>query len=1432
MKYEELLHFLQNAGKDPSRLIFEDDLTGIFNRRFLLNYFQYKIPWDALKDHPLSLLMMDLDHFKQINDTYGHAAGDQALVWVAGHIKEVAGEEGLAIRYAGDEFMILLPDSEKPTALKVGEQLLERVRGRPLALEKETGELRITLSMGIASAPQDAQTGKSLIQKADTALYYAKKVGRDCLANAGEIAPQEVSAKTALHQLEGEKTAGRRLQYSQVAKFFQSFTQGQSQFLIVEGGTGMGKSTFLETIYRKLSASKIVRQVKVNGTPQEAFRPYYLMTSILVTLLNQREDKGIGIFESIGTKEMAYLSLILPQLGAKEEIPLEEDERTRREGLFNTLLYFVPKTLDFRPLILLIDDLQFADEATLLLLRRLMLHKELKLFICTTSAPIEALKEGSPVVPLGQFYEAHHQELDIHKITLTPLTPSDIADHLREVFSQVRFPENFDKELAKLTQGNPLFLTEILRKLALDQKIPLSGQQWVIKPLEEGYLPRSLEEMVNQRIATLDEETRQLLYQAATFGEDVSLSLLTGSSAKREAKVLEFIDQAAALGLLRSDFQLNDETIRFLGKRILETTYEAIQPDQRQDLHERIGNYQESLYQQQLLPSMVPLVYHFKRSGNQEKAMEYENSQEVYVHKVFNPLEAKEYTGERRRVRRSELLPPGAPLDAASLTQIPNVMRCFLSAVRQHKLYPAGSEAVVGANRQLKEAIDSILANNENLTIFQINQALMVNGQKIDISEFKWITEDLLRFLTSAELKGIVFQRGLTDRELEVLMEAFGRPKPKMIDRDYWQRFSTEEHLSHIELKQVRYTLMVDGEGQVRERKGAPGRTFVPPPVTVSYQAIAKEQRLDKEDLTRIPDILRSLLSASKNIKLYPLESKAISTPLEQLLEALSSILSKRHALTLATVSDALVVNGIKINVSGIETLADGFLKFLDSVALTSITFLSNLSYDELKTFIGALGQLPSSGLNSEFWTRLAQENGLSAILFNQVFYETRITPSEALAEEEPSEEALEEFSEEFWKVQMVAAVPEELFETFFREMPDRVNDLLMKGDEKQIRQMIKRLFRGFQNRPFPSREKVVDGSRRLLDSLKLGFQHHFSKLLADPLIIALSEEKDPIMLREIAFLLHQTAGHLIQFGEYSISTRILQALYGRYQKLLANKDPEAQRLAKFLDRKLEPTTQQLLVNDLKSGEVSRQENAARLLGTLGQVTIPLLVDIIKKEEDLRVRQIAANLLGEMGPEAGELLKRELVLEIGQTERLRILEVIDTVTRDLKTEITFALESENSQVREGAFQLAERLNNNQVVELLSDYARGQHTELAVDAIKSLGKLKSQAALEVLIPLLNATKDTKLMMACCQALGQIGEPACVEPLLNILKGKRSFFRRKRRSSQVRATAAFALAQIPHPRIPEILAPFMEDRDPRVREIAQSRAYGSNSLPTKQ
>lgn len=92
MTQKDLLYLLQHIGRDPSRLIFEDELTGLYNRRFFLNYLKHKVSWDFPESEPISLLMMDLDYFKEINDTYGHSVGDKVLIWMGKMARKVSVE--------------------------------------------------------------------------------------------------------------------------------------------------------------------------------------------------------------------------------------------------------------------------------------------------------------------------------------------------------------------------------------------------------------------------------------------------------------------------------------------------------------------------------------------------------------------------------------------------------------------------------------------------------------------------------------------------------------------------------------------------------------------------------------------------------------------------------------------------------------------------------------------------------------------------------------------------------------------------------------------------------------------------------------------------------------------------------------------------------------------------------------------------------------------------------------------------------------------------------------------------------------------------------------------------------------------------------------------------------------------------------------------
>jgi len=118
-----------------------------------------------------------------------------------------------------------------------------------------------------------------------------------------------------------------------------------------------------------------------------------------------------------------------------------------------------------------------------------------------------------------------------------------------------------------------------------------------------------------------------------------------------------------------------------------------------------------------------------------------------------------------------------------------------------------------------------------------------------------------------------------------------------------------------------------------------------------------------------------------------------------------------------------------------------------------------------------------------------------------------------------------------------------------------------------------------------------------------------------------------------------------------------------------------------------------------------------------------------------------------------------------------------------------------------------------------EYANHEDSSMAVAAIKSLGKLKPTGTVDLLVSLLDSAKETERLIACCRALGQIADPASIEPLAKVMVNGGFFTFRKRKATLVRAAAAFALTQIHHPRVSEVLSLYVEDRDPRVRQSAR-------------
>ena len=1417
MHNKDLFKYLQNAGKDPASLIFEDELTGLYNRRFLHNYFQRNINWDSLEQSPVSLIMTDLDRFKTINDTYGHAAGDLALTHIAKILKEVVGEKFLAIRYAGDEFIILLPQSDKDAALSVGERVIRAVHNSPLRLESGV-EIPLGLSLGIASAPADARDQNALIQKADTALYYAKKAGRNRLANAGDIPPQDVFVKTALYQLNGARVAGRRSQFSAVAEALKRFSRRQPQFLLIEGAPGIGKTVFLKTIQKSVGQSKSVCLVYVSGIPQELFRPYYLLGNIVLNLLNRRDDKGESIISGLSMEERHCLSPVLSRAVKEGEETEVEGEKSFREGIFKTLIQVIYKLAEGKPTVILLDDLQFSDEATLLTLLRMMQAKDVPLFVCGTTDTLQKGGGGEHDI-MTRFLATACKEVEINRVLLSPLNKADIGHHLRGMFPGITWPKDFPGDLELLTQGNPLFLSEIVRKLVMDGKITLSGQDWVIHPIEKGYLPKSLEEIVRQKISALDKENRQLLDHASIFGNSVPFSALTGSSETSEARILEFLDDAASQGLLSSSFHANDETIRFLSRAVLDITYGEIREDERKALHERVGEYQESLYERDLLPSAATLAYHFKRSAKQSKARAYEQIQADHNKSVFNAEEAAHYVvGDL-----SDPIPKESPLDQESAALIPNVLRALLLALRNIRLYPAESKSVAVANQLAKDAVDKILSKSDRFSMFEVDRALMVNGTKVDVSEFRAFADSFLRTLEVLELKGIVFKKGLTREELGALADAFGKSKREEIQDGHWRAFLKEKAIDHVELTQVRYKLKVNESDARLQRESKHSHGFT------------DKERADSVLLPLIPELIRRILNAASSIKLYPLNSRATENAIDSLMKALLLIFEKGPTITLARVGDRLFVNDKKADVSSFDFLAKAFLTLLNSLDLKSLSFLKGVSMGELRSFVGALGKLPQTGLGIQQWRSTAKEQKISNILFDQRVFETGLQIREGvrgLADRGLGDKSgIVEGSVQGKEV----AVSDEASRASSEEMPINLSDLLLEGDEDRINQMVNEIFQPYHEKGSKERQEVFSRCSALMDELNVGLQCQMAKHLINPLLLALSREQDFKVLAPLGAFLHRIAALMIQFVEYASATRILLHLQQRHQDLHKADGSQGELLTRTLLRPLQPEAQQIVLEDFRSNNPSRQQKAVQLLAGLGRTTTPLLIEVIKSEGDLRSRKLATRLLAEQGVEGMKQLKKELILQTTSEERLRILQVIDGATHDLKAELVTALHDESQQVRSEAIRLAERINNEETHQLLLECTESKRVDVAVKAIKCLGRISPQMALDKIHSLLKSAREKDRLVACCQTLGQIGDPKSIDILENVLQTRGFFFVGKKFGSKVRASAALALTQMDDPRVGEILGRCVEDKNTQVSEIARSlsirRQQETNPPPQK-
>ena len=174
LRAKEIIQYQENL----EQLARHDSLTGLLNRRYFFDLAEQELARALRHDRPLSLLMIDIDLFKQVNDTYGHAVGDKTLQKLSQIFSEIVREIDIVCRMGGEEFAILLPETGKEEAIEVAERLRLSVEKTEIPMEHGL-PLHFTISIGVASLKKQSDNIDTLLSRADNALYEAKRTGRN-----------------------------------------------------------------------------------------------------------------------------------------------------------------------------------------------------------------------------------------------------------------------------------------------------------------------------------------------------------------------------------------------------------------------------------------------------------------------------------------------------------------------------------------------------------------------------------------------------------------------------------------------------------------------------------------------------------------------------------------------------------------------------------------------------------------------------------------------------------------------------------------------------------------------------------------------------------------------------------------------------------------------------------------------------------------------------------------------------------------------------------------------------------------------------------------------------------------------------------------------------------------------------------------------------
>lgn len=583
-----------------------DPLTGLMNRSHL----------DALEARfasrvsPWSLIILDVDHFKLINDIYGHLTGDDVLRQVARTIRVNLKASDVPVRFGGDEFVVVLPGTSGDGAMNLAERLMNETArlGAPSGL-------RVSLSMGISQSRESDGSLNDMMERADKALYQAKEKGRGRFFLFSENLKRE-----GLSDISFSHMVGRRPELSKLRQLLDESVADSARLALLTGEAGVGKNRLVEEL---LHYCRFMKVTVVRSTASEHVRhqPYDTVVAPLQSALAQLDGAALlRVRQAVEPVHPATLELF-PGMEASvaDDTLYLRDERLRFR-IFRDVAALYAAVAAHNPLAVILDNMQWVSEPDLEMLSYVMRNTASShiLFVCL-------LRRNDDEPGVFRKLLSIRSSIPVLHVELGHLTAQESRNMILFALRDPNVPDALQEFLIHQSGGNPLFLRELVLSLVGSGTITVSpsGEKAYIIP-ERMEIPESMGQIISSRLEQVDEVTRGILRIASLTPENLTPGLLESVVGGDPTGLAERLDACVQKGLLAETMETGGEVgFSFAHGAVQEFLRRELSESLKQTYHLRIAMHLEKLYLEGREDLLSTVAYHFTRSRDAVKGAGY-----------------------------------------------------------------------------------------------------------------------------------------------------------------------------------------------------------------------------------------------------------------------------------------------------------------------------------------------------------------------------------------------------------------------------------------------------------------------------------------------------------------------------------------------------------------------------------------------------------------------------------------------------------------------------------------------------------------------------------------------------------------------------------------------------------------------------------------